>query len=225
MRDASFEFGIILLAAGGSTRMGRPKLLLPFRGRPLLRRAAESAIASGAANIIVVLGAGAEAAKSVIADLPLIAVVNERWPTGMGSSLKTGLAALLSVEPTIAAAIVMLADQPMIGESAVSDLIAAQRQSGKPICAAAYAGTLGPPALFAASQFARLAQLGDAEGAKRIFSESPDDVAGVPIAVAALDIDTPGDYDALTEISFSRAPEGSASEDSSAQTRFPPGRG
>jgi molybdenum cofactor cytidylyltransferase len=198
MRDASFEFGVILLAAGGSTRMGGPKLLMPWRGRSLLRHAAESAIASGAAKVIVVLGAEAQAMQLILADLPIATVVNERWQTGMGSSLKVGLATLVSIKPTVSAAIVMLADQPMVGESAVSELTAVHCRTGKPICASAYAGTLGPPALFAASQFAPLARIGDAEGAKRILSESPDNVAAVPMDSAAVDIDTPEDYRALT---------------------------
>ncbi|HEX4125388.1 MAG TPA: nucleotidyltransferase family protein [Tepidisphaeraceae bacterium] len=199
MDGDSIEFGLILLAAGGSVRMGRPKQLLPWRGRPLLRHAAESAIASGPAAVIVVLGAAADEARAVLAELPVHPIVNDRWQAGMGSSLKLGLSALLAARPAISAAIIMLADQPMVGESAIRELLAAHRQTGKPICAAVYAGTLGAPVLFAASQFDKLAAIGDNEGAKRLLARSPGDVAAVLLAAGSMDIDTPDDYHALTD--------------------------
>jgi molybdenum cofactor cytidylyltransferase len=199
MDGESFEFGIILLAAGGSVRMGRPKLLLGWRGRPLLRHAAESAFASGPAAVIIVLGPGAAEAGATVADLPVRVVVNDRWQSGMGSSLKLGLSALLATRPGISAAIIMLADQPMVGPAAVAELVAAHRQTGKPIIASSYDDTLGPPALFAASRFPELALIGDDAGAKRLLMQWPDDVAAVPLTAGAVDIDTPDDYRALTD--------------------------
>src|SRR5690348_4030085 len=79
---------VLLLAAGNSTRMGRPKQLLDYRGRPLLRHSVEQALGSACRPVMVVLGAEADACRAAIGDLPVEIVVNADWAEGMGSSIR-----------------------------------------------------------------------------------------------------------------------------------------
>src|SRR5580692_2476743 len=106
---------LILLAAGPSTRLGQPKQLLPFRGRSLLRHAAETALASSCRPVVVVLGASAERMKSELTDLPVMIAVNSGWESGMGSSIRAGLEALTNgknADAGVGAVVIMVCDQP-----------------------------------------------------------------------------------------------------------------
>src|SRR5947209_8753927 len=102
------DIGLILLAAGGSTRMGRAKQLLVYRGKTLLRRAADAAVGSGCTPIVVVVGADAAEATRELAGLDLTVEVNPAWERGMGTSLRAGLARLLRERPDATAVVVTL---------------------------------------------------------------------------------------------------------------------
>ena len=128
------------MAAGGSARLGRPKQLLEYEGKPLLRRAAETALASHCRPVIVVLGAQAEACAAVLSDLPVRIVVNEGWQEGLASSIRAGLAVLERERPGVDAAILSVADQPYLTPVLLDSLIEHQRATGQKIIAAQYAG-------------------------------------------------------------------------------------
>lgn len=104
----------VVLAAGGSTRMGQPKQLLTFGGRTLLRRTAEVALGAGGDPVFVVLGAGAEQVASELDGLNVTAVVNGEWAAGPGTSVRAGIAALERL-PGVEAAVFLLCDQPLVG--------------------------------------------------------------------------------------------------------------
>lgn len=187
---------IIVLAAGASTRMGRPKQLLTYGGRTLLRNAAEMAAASLCRPIIVVLGAYADQLQSEIDGLPVQQVVNERWTEGMGSSIRAGLEALKHCdrEGAAKAVVLMLCDQPFVTAAVINNLVTAFRQNGTGIIASEYGGTVGVPALFGQEYFADLAALSGAAGAKQIIAAHTSDVVRVPFPQGATDVDTPEDY-------------------------------
>jgi molybdenum cofactor cytidylyltransferase len=192
--------GLILLAAGGSTRMGRPKQLLCFEGRSLLARAAAAACDSGCAPIVAVLGAGVDGSLAELAPFPKILVQpNPDWESGMGSSIRTGLERLLSADPDIAAAVMMLCDQPYVTTEHLRRLCEVYVATRKDVIATAFAATLGPPCLFSALWFDRLRQLPDAHGAKPLLSAArvTGDLATVELPAAEVDIDTPADYTRL----------------------------
>ncbi|HEX8656430.1 MAG TPA: NTP transferase domain-containing protein, partial [Hymenobacter sp.] len=96
---ATGPVALLLLAAGASARMGQPKQLLPYRGRTLLRHAAETAVASGCAPLVLVTGAIHEALVGEVADLPMRIVHNPVWQTGLASSIQAGLAAVSDAQP------------------------------------------------------------------------------------------------------------------------------
>ena len=194
--DSSGPVALLLLAAGASTRMGQPKQLLPYHGRTLLRHAAETAVASGCAPIVLVTGALHEELLPEIAGLPIRAVRNAEWATGMASSLKAGLAAVAVANP--AAVLVMLTDQPLVTPGLLRQLMAQQRQTRAPAVAAAYGDTLGVPAVFGQLLFLQLQQLHGAQGAGRLLAALGANVESVDFPAGLLDIDTPEQYDALT---------------------------
>src|SRR5579871_2611305 len=142
MPDPTPRLGAIILAAGGSTRMGRAKPLLEWDGRPLVARAAEAALGGGASPVIVVLGAEAERVRPCLSGLTLQAVVNPQWPTGMASSLRCGLRALLAAAPDIGALLVAPCDQPALSADIVARLSALHAATGR-IAAARYQGRNG----------------------------------------------------------------------------------
>jgi molybdenum cofactor cytidylyltransferase len=190
--------GIVILAAGGSTRMGQPKQLLPHRRSTLLRHTAEVALAQAGAPVVVVLGSHAEQVRPTLDGLPVMIAPNAGWHTGMGSSLRVGLSALLAAHPDLAAAIFLVCDQPLLCESTLADLIVAFRASSRPIVASAYADTLGVPALFAASHFPALLRLAGDEGARHLIQRNHAEVLAFPFPGGAIDLDTPADCEALS---------------------------
>ncbi len=187
---------IILLAAGASTRMGRPKLLLRYGSRSFLRHAAEVAAASICRPILVVLGAYANQLQSEIDDLPVRSVINERWADGMGSSIQVGVGALKTYDraDNTEALVLMLCDQPFVTAAVIHNLVTAFRSNGKSISASEYGGTLGVPAVFGREYFAALAALSGAAGAKHIIAAHASEVMRVPFPQGATDVDTPEDY-------------------------------
>jgi molybdenum cofactor cytidylyltransferase len=187
--------GLILLAAGGSTRLGTPKQLLQYDGKTLLRRAAETALTSTCRPIQVVLGASAEQCVLELRDLPLSTVVNEAWVEGMGSSLRLGLETLLSASPAPPdAVIVMLCDQPLLTVGILDALAEAYATISSPIIASQYGEVSGVPALFDRSLFPELLHLSGAQGAKQIIGRHADQMHQVPFPDGAVDIDTAADY-------------------------------
>ena len=187
---------IILLAAGASTRMGSPKLLLTYGNRGLLRHAAEVAAASVCRPILVVLGAYANQLVPEIGNLPVQSLINERWADGMGSSIQIGVGAIKTYDraDNIKALVLMLCDQPYVTAAVINNLVAAYHSSGKGIIASEYAGTLGVPALFGREYFAELVTMSGAAGAKLIIATHASDVVSVPFPKGITDIDTAEDY-------------------------------
>jgi molybdenum cofactor cytidylyltransferase len=186
------QIGLILLAAGGSTRMGQPKQLLLYKKQTLLRRAAEQALAAGCDPVIVVLGSNAPRLRTELTSLPIHIMENPDWQQGMGTSIRTGLSAM-PPQPVI----ITLCDQPLIDAAALKKLIDAYNSTNRPLIAAQYAGTLGVPALFSEKFFPALLSLPDNSGAKQLLQQHSDQVLPIPMEFAATDIDTPQDYEQL----------------------------
>lgn len=198
MRDTGVnQVGLILLAAGGSRRLGSPKqLVTDVEGRSLVRRAAETALGSACCPIVVVLGASAEAVRAEVAGLPVTVAVNAEWQTGLASSLQVGLSTLTQTY-TLDAVVVMLCDQPQVSPALLNSLFAAYADTGHEIVACEYGGALGVPALFGQPLFGALAALTGDEGARRVIKNYAGPVTRVPFPEGVFDIDTPRDAEAL----------------------------
>lgn len=195
---SSGSVALLLLAAGASTRMGRPKQLLPYHGRTLLRHAAETAVATGYLPIILVTGALHNELVNEVADLPIQAVYNFEWQTGMASSIRTGLAAVAIAQP--AAVLIMLTDQPLVTPELLKQLSTHQQHTQAPIVAAAYGDTIGVPAVFDKTMIPQLLQLQGQQGAGRLIANLGAAVGRVPFPAGLLDVDTPEQYAALLKL-------------------------
>ena len=194
---APFRFGVVILAAGASSRMGAPKQLLALEGRPLLVRAAEAALASPAWPVIVVLGARAEQIRPVLARLPVLVTENPAWSEGMAASIRAGVTTLQQFSRHLDGVVIALCDQPAFSAASIARLVAAQRQTGRSIVAARYSGRHGAPALFLREHFPTLAALTGEEGARALLNADPARVAPVDLPELAVDLDTPEDLAAL----------------------------
>jgi molybdenum cofactor cytidylyltransferase len=186
--------GAIILAAGGSSRMGRTKQLLGVGGQSLVRRAARAALDAGCRPAVVVTGCDADAVAADVVDLPVRPALNPQWSAGIGSSIRCGLSAVLAIEPSVAAVVVTLCDQPRLSPQVLGDLLARWSAAGKPMAACGYAGTIGPPCCFARSMFDELSRLADADGAKRLLLADPAMATILPWPAGAEDLDTDADW-------------------------------
>lgn len=192
------SFGVIVLAAGSSRRMGTPKQLLPFKGKSLLARAVETALASGATATVVVLGAGAPRMREDISPYPVDVSVNERHEEGMAGSLAKGLGRMMERHPGVDGVVIMVCDQPGVTGDHLESLVKEQRSSGTAIVSTGYGDTHGVPALFHRSLFAELLQLKGDRGARSLIEAHAGQAGRIAFAEAAVDIDTPEAYQALT---------------------------
>lgn len=187
------KIGAIILAAGGSARMGSPKQLLKFEGTTLIRRAASSAIESGCRPVIIVTGAASEDVRGELDGLDVLEIFNSEWQTGMASSIKASIGSVLTREPQIDAVVVMLSDQPHVTAEVIKRLIDAYVTTSKPIVASSYGEDFGVPALFDKKHFDELYELEGDRGAKAIIKKHAGDAELVDFPEGVIDVDTPDD--------------------------------
>lgn len=186
------RLGAILLAAGGSSRLGRPKQLLKFEGETLIRRAARSLAESIYFPIVVILGAELDASIKEISDLPVYTAVNEFWEDGMGSSIRTGLEKLQQLEPKLDGVLITLCDQPKISREVLERFATELSESKASAVVSAYDGVTGVPALLSNKLFDELSKLSGDKGAREIL-RGRQDVIEIDLPEAAIDIDTQTD--------------------------------
>jgi molybdenum cofactor cytidylyltransferase len=194
--DEASSVGVIILAAGASTRLGTPKQLLPFRGHTLIEHAGVVALASHCRPVVVVLGAFHTEIATHINAHELQVVVNERWRDGQGTSINAGIDALQK-HSNIEAATLMLCDQPLITAEHLDELACTFVARKCAIVASLYAATLGVPALFSRSLWPELLKLEGPQGAKNIIAKHADQTLAVPFPDAAFDVDTISDVEVL----------------------------
>lgn len=184
----------ILLAAGRSIRMGgRSKLLRVFRGKPLVRWAAEALVASGLDQVVVVTGPEPELLREALRDLPVRIVENRHFQEGMSTSLKTGVAAL---EMSVTVAVVALGDMPLLSPELVRELLVAFNDSDKSIVVPVHAGRRGHPVVFDLRTHRNaLACLAGDQGARTLLEARSGAVLEFSVndPGVRLDVDTPED--------------------------------
>jgi molybdenum cofactor cytidylyltransferase len=187
----------LILAAGASTRLGQPKQLIEHDGRTLLRNAAEAALGGHCRPVVVVLGARSALMRGELEGLEVRVVEHRGWREGLGSSIGNGVTQVLESGEAPEAMMLLLCDQPGLSAEVVRRLAAAWRRAyrkrGATLAACEYAGTLGPPAIFARAELSRLVALAGDRGAKAILLEAGDRVVRMRWEPGAIDVDLPGD--------------------------------
>lgn len=191
------NISILILAAGSSSRMGKPKQLLKVSGEPLILRTLRIGLASAVKRICIVLGHQAKEIKAVLNDQSVEVVVNQQWEKGMGNSLKYGLGKILQSRPETSAVLTLVCDQPLITTHHLNELLHQYISSRKPIITSGYTDVQGVPAIFDRSIFPELLSIDDHQGAKQVIEKITERVATVPFTGGEIDLDTPEDYDAF----------------------------
>ena len=195
---AARSIAAVVLAAGRSSRMGGPnKLLADINGRPLVRIVAEAALASRARPVIIVTGHQSERVEGVLAGLPVEFVHNPNYADGLGTSLKTGIAALpAEVDGTV----VCLGDMPQVDAALIDRLIdAIDPDKGALVAVPTIDGKRGNPVVWSRRFFPDLMTVEGDVGARHLIGRYGEAVVEVPVSDTAVlaDIDTPQALEAL----------------------------
>ncbi len=193
---SEIKTGLIILAAGNSSRMGEPKQLLPYEGKTFLQCAIDAALGSQATIKVVVLGADKDEIKKTFRADTIPVIHNQDWEKGMASTMQKGLAYLTKYQVPDQV-IILLCDQPFVNSEILDSLIETQKATGKGIVACRYSETLGVPALYTKKYFQEMLALKSSEGAKKLIFAHLDDVAEVDFPKGSVDIDTYEEYEQL----------------------------
>ena len=183
---------IVIVAAGSSSRMKNTKQLLPLGKTTLLGNAIVQAKASAAEEVITILGANLQKISSEIARFNINIIENKQWEKGIGSSIAAGMKYMLE-KKNYKAAIIMLADQPLIDSEYLNQLIQIFEQNPFRIVATKYPKSNGVPALFPSQYFEQLSELTGDVGAKYLLNGETS-VVTIDAGNKIVDIDTPYDY-------------------------------
>lgn len=186
----------LLLAAGGARRFKSQKLIVPYRGIPLVCHAARTLRAATDA-LVAVTGNDSALVREALAGVGARIVENPDWERGLSASIRRGLAVM---DDDCEAVVVAVGDQPGLDVDVVRAVIARWRETGLPIISASYREQRGHPVLFARSMFAELADLAGDAGARLLIERSPDRVSYVEFdAPMPPDVDTIEQLAALDE--------------------------
>jgi molybdenum cofactor cytidylyltransferase len=183
----------IVLAAGESRRMGRPKLLLPYGDRTIIETVVQNVVSSRADRVLVVLGGYRREIEEKIRGFAVKRVINRRYQEGMLSSVRRGLSAL---PPSARAAAFILADQPEVASSVIDLMIEAYRREKKGIVLPVYRKKRGHPLLIDLKYRREIESLSPDIGLRGLLREHRDDILEVRVSSPAVlkDIDNPDDY-------------------------------
>jgi len=194
--SAILKTGIVILAAGSSSRLGQPKQLLSYQHKSLLARTIEAAKSTRDGIVVVILGEKHAAIAKDVEPSGVRVVYNEGWEEGMSSSIRAGLS-VLTAHTELDGVILTVCDQPYLTAWVLNALLDAAESSGKSIVASAYGDTLGTPVFFSKQHFEDLLALKGAEGARMLIKKYETQVASLPFEKGEVDIDTLEDYQKL----------------------------
>ncbi len=190
----------VLLAAGTSSRLGRNKLLLDVGSEALVRRSAGRAVDAGLDPVLVVVGHEADRVAAALAGLPVQMVTNPDYASGQASSLLAGIAAVPAGAP---AAVVLLADMPLVTAGMIAAVVERYRETGAPVVTSLYGGVAAPPTLYDRALFAELTETAGPGCARRAVARHRDSAVTLDQPAGAL-----ADLDSETDLAILREPAG-----------------
>lgn len=188
---------IIILAAGMSSRLGRPKQIINFQGKSLLQHAVDEAMQTSLQPVMVVIGAHDDTVIKALEETKVTIIKNLNWKEGISSSIRCGLNVLQEISAVTDGVIFMVCDQPYVTKFLLESLLKEQRKSKLPIVASSYENIQGTPVLFHKSFFSQLMELTGDTGAKKLLEQNPQKATSVPFPKGEIDIDTLEDYEKL----------------------------
>lgn len=193
------ETGVIILAAGSSSRLGSPKQLVSFQGKTLIQKMIDLVEAFPFAEKKLVLGAHSAAISEQIHTKDVQPIWNENWAEGIGSSIRFGLASCLSTSPDLKNLLILLTDQPFVSQNLILQMLELQSQQLSGITACIYEEIIGVPAIFSATFFPDLLNLQGDTGARKIIQQHLNQVKTISFPKGKIDIDEPQDLEKLLD--------------------------
>jgi molybdenum cofactor cytidylyltransferase len=186
----------VILAAGGSERLGRPKQLLDWQGRPFVRQVALNTLEAGLDPLVAVTGADQTQVENALAGLPVMCVQNPNWRAGQSTSMQAGLSALPQNTDSV---LFLLSDQPQIGPALIGPLLTRYAARRRPITAPKVYGRRGNPVLFSREAFDALQRVEGDRGGRAVFGQFEVDWLPWDDDRIFLDVDEVGDYERLLD--------------------------
>lgn len=189
----------IIVAAGASSRLGRPKQLVMIDGEAMLQRTIRIAHEAGALPVVVVLGAYRKEIEDAIDFGAALIAANGEWEEGIASSIRAGVRAAEMNAEDAAGSLLISCDQPRVTSDHLRGMITRFVLQTEPtVVASAYAGTRGIPAIFPRQAYPDLMALRGDQGARRLFDERAWRLVSMPLAGGEVDIDRPEDLGELS---------------------------
>ncbi len=191
--------GIIILAAGASSRMGLPKQLMLIEGKTMIKRIIDNTLETPCYPIVAVLGANADLLKQELIKVPITIIDNPNWKQGMASSMKMGLVGAYMTQKEIDAVIFLTSDMPMVSDKLLKDMIQKAEESADiSIVACQYLKNneriIGIPVLFKRHLFNEILELKGDEGAKKVVLKHQKNTALLAFPEGHIDLDTMEEY-------------------------------
>lgn len=183
----------MILAAGESRRMGKPKLLLSFKGKTIIETIVESVLKSKVDKVLTVLGSDKEKVEERIKNFPLEIAFNSDYKSGMLSSIQCGFKALAE---NAQAVLIILGDQPSVSSEVIDKIIAAYRRTGKGIVLPVYKKERGHPLLIDTKYRREVEKLSPQTGLRELVYNRPEDILEVKVRTSSIlrDIDDAEEY-------------------------------
>jgi len=191
------KIGVIILAAGSSSRLGYPKQLVEFKGISLLQHSIDVAESLEFDTKILVLGAKEDEINKKINRRNFEVVINENWEEGMSTSIRKGISEALKLEKELEHILMLLSDQPLVTKDMLEELIRIQLDSNKQATFSGYAGDIGVPAIFSSEIFSELKKLKGDQGAKKLIYDTDFQYGTVQFENGNFDVDTTADVELL----------------------------
>lgn len=193
------NIGVVVLAAGSSSRLGRPKQLVEFQNKTLLQRILDIVTPFNFNPTLLVLGAHAGQIKDSTNLDNVTVVYNENWTEGIGSSIRLGVQESIKLNRSLDSILFLLSDQPYVSTELIQELINKHKNRNQQITACNYKENIGVPAIFGKTFFQQLMDLTGDTGAKKIILQNIQDIEKVSFKKGYFDIDTAEDYERLQD--------------------------
>ncbi|WP_439506133.1 nucleotidyltransferase family protein [Sediminibacterium sp.] len=194
------KWGVMILAAGEASRIGKAKMLLPYKQTTILGHLIKEISSLDPSIIQLVTGHYHDLIVKQVNSDSISIIQNKGYKNGMSSSIQVGLTAMLNSCSGMDFLVIVVSDQPFLSSSVLISLFNKQQQTAKGIVASTYNGIRGTPVLFRSSYFTHLYNLAGDKGARGILQQFPDDVATIDFESGELDIDTVEDYERFCKI-------------------------
>ncbi|MDT0691143.1 nucleotidyltransferase family protein [Salegentibacter sp. F188] len=194
------KIGVIILAAGSSSRLGYPKQLVEFRGKSLLQHSIDVADSLHFDVQILLMGAKAGEILKKIECRNFEIVINDNWKEGIGTSISKGIFEALHLQNDLDYVLILLSDQPFITTEKIREIIRVKLESKKSATFSEYLGEAGVPAIFSKETFSDLQELKKDQGAKKLILKNRIEFELVKFEGGNFDVDTAADVDFLKRL-------------------------